>query len=102
MHEHVVEPLVGLAVAASFLLVLVVAGRRRDVVTPLVSVAGAVVALAGRYALEQPLVTAAGAALLVAAALVNSARCRKAKLVPAGTEAGAEPRTGERDRAEST
>ena len=89
MHERVVEPLVGLAVAVSMGLVLALSVRRRDLVTPLVSVAGALVVLAGRYALEQPLVTAAGAALLVGAALVNAVRCRQATLVPGDT--GADP-----------
>ena len=94
VHERVVEPLVGLAVAASFLLVLALSIRRREVVTPLLSVAGASVALAGRYALEQPLVTAAGAALLIGGALLNAARCRQAKRVPAGIEAEAESQAG--------
>jgi hypothetical protein len=47
-----------------------------------VSAAGAVLVLTGRYALDQAGITVAGAVLLVAAALVNGARCRKAKLAP--------------------
>ena len=90
VHERMVEPLVRLAVGASVLLVLAMSIRRRDAVTPLLSVAGASVALAGRYALEQPLVTAVGAALLIGGALLNAARCRQAKRVPAGIEAEAE------------
>ncbi len=70
------EPLVAVAVVASAGLVLALSVRRRDVVTPLVSAAGAVLVLAGRYTLARPLVTAAGAVLLVAAAVVNARRCR--------------------------
>ena len=98
VHEWFVEPLVPLGVAASFGVVLALAARRRDIVTPLVSGAGAVLVLAGRYGLELPVVTATGAALLVGAALVNAARCRRAKPA-AGTEGGDGSRLGERDRA---
>jgi len=88
VHERFVEPLVPLSVAASLALVLVLSARRRDVLTPLVSVGGAVLVVAGRYGLELPMVTAAGAALLVGAALVNAARCRQAKPTSGGAEFG--------------
>ena len=67
-------------------------GEVRDVLTPLVSGGGAVLVLGGRYALEWPALTAVGAAVLVAGALVNSARCPKAKRVPVGVDAEAESR----------
>lgn len=70
------EPLVALTVMASFGVVLGLSVRRRDLRTPLVSGAGALLVLWGRFALETPAVTMAGAVLLVAAALVNSAVCR--------------------------
>jgi len=81
-HQRLVDALLVLAVAASFGLVLALSVHRRDAVTPLVSAAGAVLVLAGRLALDVPAVTAAGAALLVAAAVVNSARCRRAEAPP--------------------
>ena len=85
-HQRLVDALLVLAVAASFGLVLALSVRRRDAVTPSVSAAGAVLVLAGRLALDVPAVTVAGAALLVAAAVVNSARCRRAEAPPpAGT-----------------
>ena len=79
-HERLVEPLLALSVAVSLGLVLVLSARRRDVQTPVVAALGAALIAAGRYTLEWPAVTALGAALLVAAALVNAARCRRAKL----------------------
>jgi hypothetical protein len=78
-HERLVGALLALAVTASFGLVLALSVRRRDAVTPFVSAAGAALVLAGRLALDEPPVTAVGAVLLVAAALVNSARCRRAE-----------------------
>ena len=82
-HERLVDVLLALAVTASFGLVLALSVRRRDAVTPAVSAAGAVLVLAGRMALDALPVTAAGAGLLVAAAVVNSARCRRAEAVRA-------------------
>ena len=76
-----------MTVVTSFGLVLVLATRRGDVVTPMVSAVGAALVLAGRYALEQPIVTGVGAAVLVGAALYNTARCRKPKLALAGRHA---------------
>ena len=78
VHTRVIEPLLAIAVAASLVMVSVLAVRRRDFVTPIVSAAGAVLVLAGRFSLERPLVTALGAALMVGAALANAALCRKA------------------------
>jgi len=78
VHPRLVEPLVTVAVAASVGLVLALSVRRRDVVTPVASAAGAAAVLLGRYALDRPLVTGAGAFLLVAAAVLNAARCRSA------------------------
>ena len=83
-HERLVGELLALAVTASFGLVLALSARRRDAVTPFVSGAGAVLVLAGRLALDEPPVTAAGAVLLVAAAVVNSARCRRAEAAARG------------------
>ncbi len=88
VNQQLVESLIVLTVVTSFGLVLLLGARRRDVVTPIVSAIGAVLVLAGRYALDQPIVTGAGAAVLVGAALYNAARCRRAKLVPAVTGAG--------------
>jgi hypothetical protein len=89
VHERFMEPIVALGVAASVALVLVLSARRRDVLTPLASLGGASLVAAGRYYLELPAVTAAGAALLVGAALVNAARCRKAR--PAPVSGGSSP-----------
>ncbi len=80
VHQRFVEPLVALSVVASVALVLVLSVRRRDVITPAAAAVGAAVVLAGRYALDRPLVTAAGAVLLVTASRVNAARCRNARL----------------------
>jgi hypothetical protein len=74
-HQWLVEPLIVAAVLASFGLVLALAVRRRDAVTPLVSAVGAASVLAGRFAFDLPALTAVGAGLLVGAALANSARC---------------------------
>ena len=87
-HARLVEPLVALGVATSFGLVLALSARRRDVRTPAASAAGAVLILAGRYLLELPVLTALGALLLVAAALVNAAQCRKGKREAASPSAG--------------
>lgn len=87
VHQRLVEPFLALAVSVSFGLVLVLAVRRGDVVTPLASAAGAVLVLAGRL-VDTPAVTAVGAALLVAAALLNSARCRRAKAAAVGIGGG--------------
>jgi len=78
-HAWLVDVLLALAVTASFGLVFALSLRRRDAVTPLVSAAGAVLVLAGRLALDALLVTAVGAVVLVAAAVVNSMRCRQAE-----------------------
>jgi hypothetical protein len=77
VHERLVDILLVLAVTVSFGLVLALSLRRRDALTPAVSAAGAVLVLAGRMALDAPAVTAVGATLLVAAAVVNSVRCRR-------------------------
>jgi hypothetical protein len=70
------ELLIAVAVIGSFGLVLALAIRRRDAATPLVSAAGAALVLAGRFAFDTPGVAAVGAVLLVAAAMANSVRCR--------------------------
>jgi hypothetical protein len=74
-------PLVGallaLGVGVSVALVFALSVRRRDVVTPAASAVGGALVLAGRLALDAPLITAAGAVVLVGAALVNAARCRR-------------------------
>jgi len=81
-HEGLVDVLLVLAVTVSFGLVLALSVRRRDAVTPAVSAAGGVLVLGGRMALDALPVTAVGAALLVAAAVVNAARCRRAAALP--------------------
>ncbi len=86
-HERFVDALLALAVTASFGLVLALSVRRRDAVTPFVSAAGAVLVLAGRLFLAAPPATAVGAVLLVAAAVVNSARCRRAEAARAAAGA---------------
>jgi len=83
VHARILEPLLVLAVAGSFVMVASLAVRRRDFVTPALSGVGGALLLAGRYALDSPLLTAAGGAVMVAAALANAARCRRAKLRPA-------------------
>jgi hypothetical protein len=70
------------AVTASFVLVLALSVRRRDVFTPVVSGAGMILVLVGRLALGLTALTAVGAALLVTAAVVNSVRCRRAETAP--------------------
>jgi len=87
VHRRLVEPFLAVAVATSVGLVWALAVRRGDLVTPLVSVSGAVLVLAGRM-VGTPAVTAVGAAVLVAAAFVNSARCRRAKAAPIGIGGG--------------
>jgi hypothetical protein len=77
-HEGLVDVLLVLAVTVSFGLVLALSRRRRDAVTPAVSAAGGVLVLGGRMALDALPVTAVGAVLLVAAAVVNAVRCRPA------------------------
>ena len=81
-HERLVDVLLVLAVTVSFGLVLALSLRRRDAATPAVSAAGGVLVLGGRMALDALPVTAVGAALLVAAAVVNAARCRRAAALP--------------------
>jgi hypothetical protein len=76
--QHLAAPLLATAAIASFALVLALSLRRRDRVTPLASAAGAVLLLGGAFAVHSPGLAAAGALLLVAASLVNSARCRAA------------------------
>ena len=75
-HQWLVEPLIVAAVTLSFGLVLTPAVRRGDAITPLVSGLGVAFVLAGRFAFDLPAITGVGVALLVAAALANSARCR--------------------------
>lgn len=82
VHHRLVEPLLALCVAASLLIVSVLAARRHDFVTPLLAATGAALVLAGRHALAWPPATALGAVLLVASALVNAARCRKTGTTP--------------------
>ena len=77
VQQRLVEPLVAVAVMASFGLVSVASARRRDVVPPVVSAVGAGLLLAGRLVFSEPAITAVGAVLLVAAALANSVRCRR-------------------------
>lgn len=77
-HQWLVEPVIALCVVVSFGLVLSLAVRRRDALTPLVSAAGAALVFAGRFAFDLPLITAVGVVLLVAASVLNSARCRVA------------------------
>ena len=83
-HERIVDVLLTLAVAASFGLVLALSWRRGDAQTPLASALGAALVLVGRLAFDRPTMTmtAAGAVLLVGAALVNSVRCRRAEVAP--------------------
>jgi hypothetical protein len=76
-HREIVDVLLILAVGASVGLVLALSRRRGDALTPLVSTVGAAGVLGGRLALDLPALTAAGALLLVGAALVNSVRCRR-------------------------
>jgi hypothetical protein len=76
-HQRLAGVLLALAVTASVGLVLALSLRRGDTVTPMASAAGAGLLLAGRLALDVPLLTALGAAVLVSAALVNSVRCRR-------------------------
>ena len=76
-HEGLVDVLLVLAVTVSFGLVLALSLRRRDAVTPAVSAAGGVLVLGGRMALDALPVTAVGAVLLVAAAVINAVRCRR-------------------------
>ena len=75
--RRVVDVALAVAVAASFGVVLALAMRRRDVMTPLASALGAAAVLGGRMVLDRPVVTMAGAALLVTAALVSAVRCRR-------------------------
>ncbi len=70
------ELLIAVAVIGSFGLVLSLAIRRRDAATPLVSAAGAALVLAGRFAFDTSAVAAVGAVLLVAAAIANSVLCQ--------------------------
>lgn len=78
-HQQIVDLLLALAVGTSFGLVLALSLRRRDAATPAVSAVGAALVLVGRLTLDQPAIAAAGAMLLVGAAVVNSLRCRKAE-----------------------
>jgi hypothetical protein len=87
-HERLVDVLLALAVTASFGLVLALSVRRHDAVTPFLSAAGAVLILAGRLALDEPPVTAVGAVVLIAAAVVNSVRCCRAEAARAVAAAG--------------
>lgn len=74
--QQLAAPLLAIAAIASFALVLALSLRRRDRVTPLASAAGAALLLGGAFAVHNPGLVAAGSLLLVAAAAVNSARCR--------------------------
>ena len=73
--QRLVEPLIVAAVVMSFGLVLVLAVRRRDALTPLVSAIGATLVLAGRFGFDVPTITTVGAVLLAAAAIRNSVLC---------------------------
>jgi hypothetical protein len=77
-HQQIVDLLLALAVGTSFGLVLALSLRRGDAATPLVSAVGAALVLMGRLTFDRPAITAAGAVLLVGAAVVNSLRCRRA------------------------
>jgi hypothetical protein len=79
-HQRLWEALLVIAVAGSVAMVSVLAWRRRDVFTALFSLLGAALILAGRFAFDRPAVTAAGAAVLVTAAIVNSVLCRRVKM----------------------
>ena len=76
-----VDLLLAAAVTASFAVVLALSVRRRDAVTPVVSGVGAFLVITGRLTLGLTAMTAAGAVLLVTAAVVNSARCRRAEIL---------------------
>ena len=78
VQQRLTGPLLTTAVVLSFAVVLVLSLRRRDVLTPLVSAAGAALVFSGAFADHRPAVVTIGAMLLVAAALVNTARCRSA------------------------
>lgn len=77
--QRLAGPLLAIAAMVSFILVLVLSLRRRDHVTPLASGAGAGLLLAGAFVVHSPGLVAAGSVVLVAASLVNSARCRRAR-----------------------
>ena len=79
VQSWLLDLLLAIAVTASFVLVLALSVRRRDVFTPVVSGAGVLLVLMGRLALGLPAMTAVGAVLLVTAAVVNSVRCRRAE-----------------------
>lgn len=70
------EPLLAVAILASTAIVAGLALRRADRTTAVLAAAGAALALAGRFALDSAGLTLAGAALLVAASVVNTVRCR--------------------------
>ena len=76
VQSQLIDLFLAFAVLASFVLVLALSLRRRDVFTPAVSGAGVILVLGGRMALDHTALTAVGAVLLVAAAVVNSVRCR--------------------------
>jgi hypothetical protein len=76
VQSQLVDLFLAITVTASFVLVLALSVRRRDVFTPVVSGAGVILVLAGRLALGPTALTAVGAVLLVTAAVVNSVRCR--------------------------
>ena len=73
--RQLVEPLLTVAVVVSWVLVTALAIRRREMVTPVISLVGAALVLTGRFALGQPRVTAIGALVLVAAAIANAVLC---------------------------
>jgi hypothetical protein len=79
--QRLAAPLLATAALVSFTLVFVLSLRRRDRITPIASAAGAGLLLGGAFAFHSPGLVAAGSVLLVAAALVNSVRCR-ALVVP--------------------
>ncbi|HEY7411473.1 MAG TPA: hypothetical protein VII13_12055 [Vicinamibacteria bacterium] len=81
---RLLEPLLALAVLSSFGIVAVLSARRRDLVTPLVSAAGAVLVLVGALALRRPGLGAVGAVLLMGASVLNAVRCRRAAAPAAG------------------
>jgi hypothetical protein len=76
--ERLVDGLLVLAVAVSCGLVWQLSLRRHDVWTPLASATGGLLLLTGQLAFGARPLTLLGAVLLVAAALVNAGRCRRA------------------------
>ena len=76
--QGLVEGPLAAAVLASFGMVLAISWRRGDLLTPLVSAAGASLVLGGGLGWRRPELAAVGALLLVGAALANTVLCRRA------------------------